>query len=71
MSKKIEISPELRAAFAEVGRIGGKLGGAKGGKASAAKLTPEQRTERAKKAAAASAKVRTAKAKAKREGKGA
>jgi hypothetical protein len=31
----------------------GKLGGAKGGKARAAKLTPEQRSEIAKKAAAA------------------
>ncbi len=31
----------------------GKLGGAKGGKARAAKLTPEQRVEIAKKAAAA------------------
>jgi hypothetical protein len=31
----------------------GKLGGAKGGKARAAKLTPEQRSEMARKAAAA------------------
>jgi len=31
----------------------GRLGGAKGGKARAAKLTPEQRSEIAKKAAAA------------------
>jgi len=40
---------------------------AKGGKAAAARMTPEQRRERARKAAAASAKVRSAKAKAKRE----
>jgi len=31
----------------------GRLGGAKGGKASAARLTPEERTERARKAAKA------------------
>jgi hypothetical protein len=39
----------LRAAAAELGR----RGGLKGGKARAAKMTPEQRTEVAKKAAAA------------------
>ncbi len=43
-----ELTPEERhAAAVALGRLGGK----KGGKARAAKLTPEQRTEIAKKAA--------------------
>jgi hypothetical protein len=45
--------------FREVGRKGGALGG----KAAAASMTPAERTARAKKAAAASAKVRAKKAK--------
>lgn len=48
--------------FKESGRKGGKIGG----KRRVETTTPEQRTEWAKKAAAASAKVRSAKAKAKR-----
>jgi hypothetical protein len=36
-----------------LGRIGGKKGGSKGGKTSAAKMTPEERRERARKAALA------------------
>jgi len=36
-----------------LGRIGGKKGGSKGGKTSAAKMTPEERRERARKAAVA------------------
>jgi hypothetical protein len=44
--------------FRKVGREGGALGG----KAAAAAMTPEERTARAKKAAAASAKVRAKKA---------
>lgn len=44
-----EPEPEKNSAAVELGR----LGGLKGGKARAAKLTPEQRSEIAKKAAAA------------------
>lgn len=43
--------------FRQVGREGGALGGKK----AAASMTPEQRTARAKKAAAASAKIRAKK----------
>jgi len=46
----------------EAGRRGGKIGGKKGGKARAAKLTPEERSEAARKAVM----VRWAKAKAKK-----
>ena len=49
--------------FKETGRKGGKIGG----KRSLETMTPEERTARAKKAAAASAKVRAKKAK-KRKG---
>jgi hypothetical protein len=45
--------------FRKTGRKGGKIGG----KRSLETMTPEQRTARAKKAAAASAKVRAKKAK--------
>ena len=37
----------------EMGRKGGKAGGSKGGKARAQKLTPQERSAQAKKAAAA------------------
>jgi hypothetical protein len=47
--------------FRKSGREGGKIGGP----AAAAAMTPEQRTARAKKAAAASARVRAKKAKGK------
>ena len=47
----------------------GRKAGKKGGKAAAAAMTPEERTARAKKAAAKSAEVRKAKA-AEREAKG-
>jgi len=46
-----------------------KKTGAQGGKKAAKRMTKAQRSARAKKAAAASAKVRTAKARAKRKGK--
>jgi hypothetical protein len=49
--------------FRKTGRKGGKIGG----KRSLETMTPEQRTARAKKAAAASAKVRAKKA-AKKKG---
>jgi hypothetical protein len=52
----VKISPEVRAAMAEVSRAFGKMGG----KAAAKNMTPEQRSERAKKAATAAAKKRTA-----------
>lgn len=45
----------------------GKKGGSKGGKKAAANMTPGARKERAKKAAAASAKVRSEKARLRRE----
>lgn len=45
----IEITPEMRAAAAAFGRIGGKIGGP----ARAAKLSPTKRSEIAKAAAAA------------------
>ncbi len=44
-----------------------KATGAKGGKLAAKRMTKAERTARAKKAAAASAKVRSAKARAKRK----
>lgn len=50
---------EVLEFFKESGRKGGKIGG----KRRVQTTTPEQRTEWAKKAAAASAKVRSAKAK--------
>ena len=53
---------EVLEFFKESGRKGGKIGG----KRSLVTMTPAERTERARKAAAASAKVRTAKARAKR-----
>ena len=48
----------ISAVMREMGRKGGKVGG----KRSLETMTPEQRTARAKKAAAASAKVRAGKA---------
>jgi len=56
--KKFSSVMELMAFFKESGRKGGKI--------AAARMTPEQRRERARKAAAASAKVRSAKAKGRR-----
>ena len=53
---------EIREYMASLGR----KGGSRGGKTAAKKMTPAQRTARAKKAAAASAKVRSKKAKAKK-----
>ena len=52
--------------FRKTGRKGGKIGG----KRSLETMTPEQRTARAKKAAAASAKVRAKKAGQKPAAKG-
>jgi hypothetical protein len=52
----IKIPPEVRAAMTEIAR---KFG-SQGGKASAQNMTQEERSARAKKAAAAASKVRTA-----------
>ncbi len=46
----MRLSKEVRAALAELGRIGGKKGGPKGGKARARSMTPEERREAARKA---------------------
>ena len=51
----------ISAVMREMGRKGGKIGGPIGGKRSLETMTPAERTARAKKAAAASAKVRSAK----------
>jgi hypothetical protein len=59
---KTKLPPEVLEFFRRQGAKGGKKGGSLGGKATAAKLTPEQRSARAKKAAAASAKIRAKKA---------
>ena len=48
----------ISAVMREMGRKGGKIGGKAGGKRSLETMTPEERTARAKKAAAASAKAR-------------
>jgi hypothetical protein len=52
----------ISSVMREMGRKGGKKAAGKGGKRSLETMTPEQRQARAKKAAAASAKVRSAKA---------
>jgi hypothetical protein len=48
--------------FKEEGRRGAKIGASKGGKAAAAKMTKQQRIDRAKKAGAASAAKKKAQA---------
>ena len=58
MNSKI-LPKDVLEFFRKAGRKGGKLGG----KAAAESMTPEQRTARARKGAAASAKVRSAKVK--------
>jgi hypothetical protein len=45
--RKFPMTPLLREFFQDIGR----LGGSKGGKAAAKNMTPEERTERARKAA--------------------
>jgi hypothetical protein len=59
---------EMMEFFRESGRRGGKIGGSKGGKAAAANLTGKELTARAEKAAAASAKVRSKRAKERKQG---
>jgi hypothetical protein len=63
---KRTLPTEALGFFRRTGREGGKLGG----KAAAESMTPEERTARAKKAAAASAKVRSKKAQRKPAAKG-
>jgi hypothetical protein len=48
----------LREWYESIGRKGGKKGGAKGGHRAALNMTPEERVERARKAAAARWKKR-------------
>jgi hypothetical protein len=57
---------EMKLAFEEYGRQGGKIGG----KARAEKLSPARRVEIAEKAAATSARVRSKKARAKDKKRG-
>jgi len=57
------LPPDVLKFFQDEGRKGGAKGGKIGGKRSLETMTPEQRTARAKKAAAASAKVRSKAAK--------
>jgi hypothetical protein len=52
----VKIPPDVRAAMTEIARQFGKQGGKKAAK----NMTPEERTARAKKAAAAAATKRTA-----------
>lgn len=60
MKQKIVLTEEQRQAFVELGRTGGK--------ARAAKLSPEKRKKIAKKASKAAAKKRKEKAAAKKKG---
>jgi len=65
----MSLSKEAMKFFEEQGRKGGKIGGSKGGLTSAANMTPEQRTERAKTASIAAAAARAAAKKPKRKKK--
>jgi len=53
-----QLPPDVLKFFQDAGRKGGKRGGPIGGKRSLETMTSEERTARAKQAAAASAKVR-------------
>ena len=53
-----QLPPDVLKFFQDAGRKGGKRGGPIGGKRSLETMTSEERTARAKKAAAASAKAR-------------
>ena len=57
MGKKT-LPPEVLEYFRKQGAKGGKLGGPVGGKRCLETMTPEERSERARKAGQASAKVR-------------
>jgi len=60
--KRGRLPPDVLRFFQDAGRKGGAKGGRIGGKRSLETMTPEERTARAKKAAAASAKVRSKRA---------
>jgi hypothetical protein len=47
------LPPDVLEYFRRQGRRGGKIGGSIGGKKAAASMTPEQRSERARRAVAA------------------
>jgi len=49
----VRLDPKVREAFRSLGRIGGKKGGPKGGRARMAGLTDAQRSELARKGARA------------------
>jgi hypothetical protein len=66
---KKRVPPVISAYFSTLGKKGGSKGGKIGGKRSLETMTPEERTARAKKAAAASAKARRMKAKRGTKGK--
>jgi hypothetical protein len=61
-----KLPPEAMEFFRKAGSKGGKLGGRLGGKRSLETMTPEERIERAKRAAAASVLARQSAAKKKR-----
>lgn len=63
MMKRGKLPPDVLKFFKDAGHRGGIKGGKIGGKRSLETMTPEERTARAKKAAAASAKVRSKAAK--------
>lgn len=67
--KRKKLPPDVLEFFREAGRKGGSKGGKIGGKRSLETMSPEERTARAKKAAAKSAEVRATKA-AKKKAKG-
>jgi hypothetical protein len=62
MARK-KLPPEVLEYFRKQGAKGGKIGGKIGGKRSLETMTPEERSARAKKAAAVSAGARKAKKK--------
>jgi hypothetical protein len=66
MLKRMKIPADVRAAMTEIARKFGR----QGGKKSAAILTPEERSARAKKASLAAAKQRTAERLARQTNKG-
>jgi hypothetical protein len=59
---RYKLSKEALEFFKKAGSKGGKLGGAAGGKKAAESMTPEERSQRARKAASKSAIVRSKKA---------
>ena len=62
----MKLTRAVREALVELGRIGGKKGGPKGGKARAARMTAKERSESARKAVL----VRWARVRAKKRAEG-